>query len=61
LLIALAKFCEHQGRDFEKALQYAKEALRQFERGDTVSAGSARRLDEIRHRIDRLQKKLDRL
>ncbi|MEW6288122.1 MAG: ribonuclease H-like domain-containing protein [Chloroflexota bacterium] len=55
--IELAKFYEHQRRDVKQALKWAKSALKQAEQAEMPAYVRRHWLEEIRHRLERLNRK----
>ena len=55
--IELAKFYEHQRRDAKQALKWAKSALKQAEQAEMPAYVRRHWLEEIRHRLERLNRK----
>lgn len=55
--IELAKFYEHQRRDVKQALKWAKSALKQAEEAEMPAYMRRHWLEEIRHRLERLNRK----
>jgi tetratricopeptide (TPR) repeat protein len=58
VLTELAKFQEHQRRDYEKALDFAERAHAQWKLLLRIGAGTARHLRDSERRIERLQNKV---
>ena len=55
--IELAKYCEHQQRDTKASLRWAKSARKEAERADLPAYIRKHWLDEIDHRLERLERK----
>ena len=56
--VEMAKYYEHQARDYVSALRYAERAMSHVRRQHRMQLGSFEEMTELQHRVQRLQRKM---